>query len=289
MFAKNLMPAFLAAILWALVSVLTVFIFRIDENLSPMAATFSRVLINLFFVVAIHSIVGKKLRIPWGNRSKFLWIWGFFGALTIASFFLSVKLVGAGEATLLQGVQGMLVAILAPKLLGEKFSSLSIAGSILGILGLFFLFGEQNSAEGMGRFWGLVSGLSAGFAYLVLANENGKHKLETISFYWCIVSLVFLLFLTPFMETKFSWNSQTILLLVLSGTIATFAQWLTSVAYSRAPASLVSATSYLIPALGFFLEYALFKKEMGLRVLAAAGCIFIAGACIPLFRWRMNF
>jgi len=280
---RKLLPALGAAVLWAMVGFVSLWNFKSDPDLNSLGMAFVRVIVNLAFVLAMHSFFRKKPGLPWGNGSKKLWLWGFLGAATITSFFASVQSVGAGEATLLQGSQGILVALLAPRILRERAEAIAILGAFLGIIGLLFLFGPNLGVNlDPGKGWGLFSGLAAGSAYLLLAKEKGRHSPETIGFYWCVVSLGVICVLLVFSGNQLPWRGSTLALLTAGGLIASVAQWLTTFAYEQAPATYVSATNYLVPMFSFFLEFLIFKRDMSMHTAIAAVLIFCSGFVLPV-------
>lgn len=280
---KKLLPALGAAFLWAVVGFISLWVFKSDPELNSLGMAFVRVIVNLVFVVAMHSLFLKRPGLPWGNGSRKLWLWGFLGAATITSFFASVQSVGAGEATLLQGSQGILVALLAPKILGERAEVIAIVGAFLGIVGLLFLFGPNLGVNlDPGKGWGLFSGLTAGSAYLLLAKERGRHSPETIGFYWCVVSFLVICVLLALSGNQLPWRGSTLAALTAGGLIASVAQWLTTFAYEQAPAPYVSATNYLVPMFSFLLEFLVFKIDMSIHTAIATVLIFCSGFVLPL-------
>lgn len=284
---RSLLPAFAAAALWGLAGIFSMTAFRQDAGLTSLSATLSRVVVNLVFVIFIFRIARGGRGLPWSNGSATLWLWGALGSATITSFFFAVRLVGIGEATLLQGAQGIVVAMLSPKVLRQNISGITILGILFGLCGLALLIGESaGNREITGRVWGLVSGASAGFAYILLARNKERHSEETYGFYWCLVSLLVVFGLSSFQSLEWPANPSTFLLLLISGILAASAQWLTSRAYKQVPAALVSATSYLAPMLGFSFECLIYGSQFGPSKILAIFLIVCAGIGFPL--WQLN-
>jgi drug/metabolite transporter (DMT)-like permease len=282
---KGVSLAIVSAALWAAVGVILAYTYERDPTVNPLEATFIRIVVNLLLVIVLHRIWRKRAGLPWGDRRPTLWVWGGLGALTICTYFWAVQRVGAAEATLFQGAQVFLIAVLGPKLIGDRFSWLSLCGSILGMFG-FYLFFQIGSPDQWGKMIALGSGVCAGLAYLILANEKNTHSLETIGFYWSICSLLFLGVTSVFVQFSLSWNFPALYLLVGASVLASCAQILTSYSYSRIPAAVASATTYLIPAFAFCLEFLLWQKTIGKQAIAALAIILIAGLVVPLWRWR---
>ncbi len=274
--------ALLAAFLWAVVGLLTVLGFRQDPALSSFAGTFFRVIVNLSFVLFVHAFLRKKKGLPWGDRSSPLWLWGALGALTITTYFMSVQSLGVGEATLLQGVQGIVVALLAPRFLKQSTSWLSFLAILLGFMGLALLVGGGKSGNYEGKALALASGIFAGLAYLVLSKERNKHSPEIISFYWCLVSLLAVTTLLLYGNVPLPQQTLTVLPLLAGGIVASIAQWLTTVAYQKAPAVYVSATTYLIPVFCLVGEAVFFRKTISPQTIMASALILGSGILLPI-------
>jgi drug/metabolite transporter (DMT)-like permease len=139
-----------------------------------------------------------------------------------------------------------------------------------------------------GRAWGLFSGICAGSAYLILAKTKGRHNRLTVSFYWCMCSIIFVAALGIFQGISWPLHHQTYYFLALSGILATCAQWLTTLAYDWAPATTVSATNYLIPGIGFTMEYAVWHKELQSSTLLALAFITLAGIIFPFLAMKRS-
>lgn len=280
--------ALLAALLWSGAGFLVLRGYESGQDVSSLAGTLIRVVVNLGLVLLIHFIRQKEFKLPWGSGTFDLWLWGVLGAFTITSYFASLKEIGAGEATLLQGIQGIVIAILAPSILGQKTGWLSWVAVAGGLWGMFLIVGDKTGGVGQwqGRGLALTSGLCAGSAYLLLSRSRGRHLPRTISFYWCLLSLIVTGGLAIFSHTRIPTHGPALHWLIGAGVAGSFAQWLTTIAYRSAPAALVSATSYLVPVFSVGWECLRDQKSLDPRVAAGSALVLVSGMALPFLSLR---
>jgi len=287
---RGLGLALAAAVLWSSAGFLCLHGLELESGLSSLAGTLIRVAVNLAFVLFVQFVIRGERRLPWGTGGADLWIWGLLGALTIVTYFASIQALGPGEATLLQGVQGLVVAGLAPLFLGQRSGWMSwtaIGGGILGLrLSLFQDLSAVDQWEG--RILALLSGLFAGLAYLLLSSIRGRHKPGTISFYWCIVSLVLAGGLAFLADNSFSIQGPALPWLLGAGLAGSLAQWLTTLAYEEAPAALVASTSYLIPVFSLGWEALARGRHLEGQAWVGAALILVSGMGLPYLQVRRD-
>jgi len=277
--------AIAAAFLWSAGGLMAVHGFRLVPEASSLSGTLVRVAINLLMALAIQFFILKQRRLPWGDGSLELWLWGLLGACTIVTYFASMRGIGPGEATLLQGVQGLVVAILAPYVLGQKGGLLSWLAVLGGLCGITLVLGQESGFAGghwVGRSLALVSGLCAGAAYLLLSRSKGRHHPASISFYWSFVSLLLTGTLAFATEATLPTSGPSLPWLFAAGIAGSLAQWLTTLAYKFAPAAIVSASSYLVPGLSLLWEVAVDHKRI--TAWASVGCVLVlaCGMALPM-------
>lgn len=276
-----------AAFLWAISGVLGTFAFRAQPELDSLMAAAYRTVINLWFVITLHQMKTRSLSLPTSPQSGPLLLWGALGAVTIVTFFESLKRIGVSEAIFLQGIQGIVVGLLGPLIFGKKVSPFSGLAIALSFIGITLIFGAEVSTGNIsGKFFALASGLSAGLAYLVLVKKCAQASAATVGFYWSLISTFAIGLLLA--SGKFDWSVSfyASLWLIGSALLATTAQILTTIAFQRAPAPLVAATAYLAPVFGLAWELSTGIKN-ATPVLVAGGLIAaIGGMAIPLLGAR---
>lgn len=280
---KGLAFALLAVLLWSAAGFLCVRGLDAQRGLSSLEGTLVRIVVNLAFVLFVQLVIRGERRLPWGTGGADLWAWGCLGALTIVTYFASIQALGPGEATLLQGVQGLVVAALAPLLLGQRSGWMSWAAIGGGLFGLRLTLSQS---VGSGRVWegralALASGIFAGMAYLLLSAVRGKHRPDTISFYWCLVSLVLTVAIAVLWHAPLAVNGPALPWLAGAGLAGSLAQWFTTLAYESAPAAAVASTAYLIPLLSLAWEATAGERRLDGQMLAGASLVLISGMGLP--------
>lgn len=283
---RGLLFALLAVLLWSAAGFLCLHGLDAQRGISSLAGTLARIVVNLAFVLFVQFVIRGERRLPWGTGGLDLWIWGLLGALTIVTYFASIQALGPGEATLLQGVQGLVVAALAPFLLGQRTGWLSWAAIGGGLLGLRLSLSRamEPGIAWQGRALALASGVFAGIAYLLLSAVRGRHRPDTISFYWCLMSLALTGALAWFLHTPLALDGPALPWLLGAGLAGSFAQWFTTLAYETAPAALVASTSYLIPLFSLAWEVAAQGRQLNGQIWIGAALILLSGMGLPFLQ-----
>lgn len=280
---EGLAFALLAAVLWSVGAFLCLHGLELERGLSSLAGTLARIAVNLAFVLFVQFVVRKERGLPWGSGGLALWAWGALGALTIVTYFASIQALGVGEATLLQGVQGLVVASLAPFFLRQRAGWMSWAAVVGGLCGLRLVLsgGAAGNLLWEGRALALASGFFAGCAYLLLSAVRGRHRPDTISFYWCLVSLLATGTLALVMRVPIPVGGPALPWLLGAGLAGSLAQWFTTLAYQNAPAAFVASTSYLIPIFGLLGEVLVRNRHLEGRVWAGGALVLLSGMGLP--------
>jgi drug/metabolite transporter (DMT)-like permease len=285
---KGIAFALLAVLLWSAAGFLCTHGLAAQRGLSSLEGTFVRIVVNLVFVLFVQFVLRGERRLPWGSGGLDLWAWGCLGALTIVTYFASIQALGPGEATLLQGVQGLVVAALAPFLLGQRSGWMSWAAIGGGLFGLRLSLAPSagNGSAWEGRALALASGVFAGLAYLLLSAVRGKHRPDTISFYWCLVSLLLTLGIALLWRAPLTFAGPALPWLLSAGLAGSLAQWFTTLAYQTAPAAPVASTAYLIPLLSLAWESMEGARHLHGQMLIGAGLVLISGLGLPYLQAR---
>ena len=284
---RGLCFALLAALLASSGGFLCITGIETDPTLTSLSSTLVRIGVNLVFVLFVQFIVRGERSLPWGTGDPELWLWGALGAFTILTYFASLQALGPGEATLLQGVQGFVVAALAPRFLRQRSSLLTWAAVCGGLGGLAIAFPISVGATRLeGRALALASGLFAGSAYLVLSATKGRHKPDTISFYWCVVSLVIAGAAAALNNATLPLGGPGIPWLIAAGFAGSLAQWFTTLAYRTAPAAMVASTAYLIPLFSLLGDAFVRQKHVESHIWHGAILVVAAGVGLPILQAR---
>lgn len=285
--SKGFSAALLAALLLSFVGGFIQLAHQLDPSFSGLFTSSTRIGVNLLLILAMSQFTHTPL-FGKDNR-KTLWTWGVLGGLTIASYFMALELIGMGEATLLLATHGAFTTLLAPKFLGQKNSPASWSAVFGSLIGIFIILLPtlklENSWEG--RILGIVSGISAGLAYCLVAQLKNVSA-QRVSFYWCLAGIGIHFLLIQFFAFSAPKNPGTWILVGISALFASLAQLLMTKAYQTEKAAWVAASSYLTPFLCLLIEGVLFNKLFSVSLLLGGILILGCGLLIPLIHLQAN-
>ncbi len=116
----------------------------------------------------------KKLKFGMPNK-KFLLFLGIVNGAGYLLQYIAMPYTSAATAALFINLSAMWVAILSPKLLGEKFSSLKIMGVLLGLAGVVFVSTNLDFASlGGGQLAGDLVLIVSGLTWAIFMVYNKK-------------------------------------------------------------------------------------------------------------------
>lgn len=272
----------IASIFGALMGVAFFAAHRLEPAFSSFSGSFIRVLANLAFILLPISGAGRpKLLTPVRHHS--LWLWGFFGALTVTSYFAAVALLGSGTSAFLSASSGVFIAALSPLIARQRVSRLNwlaIAGAVSGMF--LMSSGAVHGQSSLGVGLALASGLCGALAYLMVARTKSVYATSTLMMTWCLSAIAAHLLIFCFFPVDWPKSLAAWALLGAAGVAASLNQNFTARAFQLAPASLVASLSYLAPVISLLLDSIVF----GIRPTATEGLgaalILGFGAMLPM-------
>ncbi|MCB0361771.1 MAG: DMT family transporter, partial [Bdellovibrionales bacterium] len=221
-----------------------------DPEFTSFSGSFVRVLASLVLIVSTAS---TELRFQFQLsplQHKSLWAWGFFGALTVTTYFSAINLIGSGTTAFLSASSGLFIAALAPLLAKQKPKPITWVAIFGGILGTYFLSAHSMRQDSLlGTITALLSGLFGAIAYLMIARTREKYRVSTLMMTWSLSALIAHLAIFCFAPPIWPSNQAAWLYLGLAGASASLAMHFTTLAFQKAPAVLVASLSYLAPLL----------------------------------------
>lgn len=255
---------------------------RREPAFSSFSGSFIRVLANLVFILLPFSGAARPQVLP-PRRHRSLWLWGFFGALSVTSFFAAIALIGNGPAAFLSASSGVFIAALSPFIARQRVSALNwlaISGSVAGMFVMSAGTLENHSLLGVAA--ALMSGLSAALAYLMVARTKSAYTTSTIMMTWCLSAMTAHLLIFCFHPVAWPEGLATWGLLIAAGIAASLNQKFTARAFQLAPASLVASLSYLAPVLSLVLDSVFFGMQPTAAEGIGAALILGFGAMLPM-------
>jgi S-adenosylmethionine uptake transporter len=270
-----------ASLLFSLMNVCVYAIGLCEPQLPAAMVSFVRILINLALVAAPALLRGKFLDL-FGDLRLSLWLRGLFGTLALMMSFASIQLLGPGESAFLAASSAVFVALLGPFVLRQKNSALAWAAILGAFAGLALLF-QPRLQEGdlLGRALGLGTGLFAALAYLMVAKASTSNSTQSVIFYFCLVGLFLHLGYFAFYDSAWPTSVDVWVLLLIGSIAASVAQYFMTRAYQIAPATLVSAVSYLSPVLSLVWGVLLFARVPDAQSWVGCAMVLLFGVTLP--------
>ncbi len=150
------------------------------------------VLVRTLFSLAVTYALLKKRGLPvLGTHRRLLVARGFFGFVALICLFWALPRLPLAEATLLQYMNPVFVAVLAAPLLGEKLTRAGWRGLGLCVVGLLLVVQPGFGAAALPIVpvgVALAGALGSSLAYLAIRGLAGREAPLTIVFYLPLVS-----------------------------------------------------------------------------------------------------
>lgn len=278
---KSILQMVLAAIAF---SVMVIFVKAACQSLSSMEVVFMR---SISGTLAIAFLIWKK-HISWfGNNPKIMILRGVFGFGALAMHFYAISQLNLATAVILNYTAPIFAAIFARLILREKTSwavNLAIAFSFLG---LYLLASPHFESKFIPLVIGILSGIFAALAYVMIRFGGENESPYTIIFYFTTISTIGSF---PLMLSRFEWpNGMEWMLLAGLSVGAFFGQvWLTK-SIQNAPVSLVLPFSYLTPVFAALIGACVWQEYLILPSMIGGILIILSGIVIYLLRKRVTF
>lgn len=241
---------------------------------------------SLSGTLLISLLIFRKKVSFWGKDRGLLFLRGISGFVAVALHFFTISKLPLGLAVMLNFTAPVFAALLAVLFLKEKpgfFLWMMILISFSGVLLLTLPSGMNLRAGGHEILFialGILSGIAAAVAYVSIRAIKHHESPLTIIFNFTFISTagsVFLLIPDARWPGMMEWVG---LLGIAVGSF--YGQLWMTLAFRKAPASLVSPFSYLTPAFSYLLGFIFWKETITAHTLAGTALIFLAGSFISL-------
>jgi len=201
--------------------------------------------------------------------------------LATLCFFGALRYVPLGEGTAITFLAPMFAIVLSMPVLGEKPTRARWTAAVVGFCGILLLV-RPGSAVFHPAALLLVLAAVANALYQLLTRKLPDDATHTTLFYSALVGTIGLSAAVPFVETQDNVTMQEVFFLILLGLLAGAGHWFLTVAFQRAPASLLAPFTYLhmiwATCYGFFLfgqlPDAISGLGMAVIVLSGIGLMF---------------
>lgn len=257
---------------------------------SPLVASFVRVLANPVWMVVMGVLVNGrqflsfKMKEPNSTSKRILLIaWGLSGAVTVTTFFWSLKMIGAGPAAFLSSISGIITALCAPYLFGTRKSFYVPIAALFAVAGCLLLRNPfAVEANYLGWIVGAVSGFAGGVAYLILSMLRNSVSTSTIMAYWTGCCLPFHLAVFAFFPPAIPHLLTTWYFVIGGGLAMAGAQFFLARSFATGDPIVLGILTYLAPLFTLCLDMVFFDKSYSTYQYSGALLIITGGVIVVL-------
>jgi len=259
----------------------------------PMTAVAVRFIIAALLTVFILAV--RKTPIPWSRHfiSLSLFLSVFHLALPYALVYWGEQHISSGLTAVLYSTMPLNVALLARLLIGDPLTPRKIAGTLVGITGVWVIFSDSMSLGGEKAVQGMVACLvSAFFASLstVIVKKYAARYDPFVTLaipFACAGLLLTALAVSversnPFTYSPLTWF--TIVYLAALGSLSAFALYFWII--KRIDVTVLSYQTFIIPVLAVMIGWIILDETVTIRVAAGASLI-IVGIVLATMRKRI--
>ncbi|HYG87689.1 MAG TPA: DMT family transporter [Azospirillum sp.] len=256
----------------------------------PYAEPFTFLLLRMALVSALLGLVALVMGAPWPKS------WRMAGRIALAGllvhavylggvFFAIANKVPAGIAALIVGVQPLLTAALAGRLLGERVSLRQWGGLLLGLAGVGLVVSEKLSFDG-GSLLGIGSAVAALVGITLGTLYQKRHctgmDLRTGAVIQYTVTAAAFAVLAPLTESmRITWTGEFVFaLLWLTFVLSVGAVFLLFALIRRGAAARVASLFYLTPPVTAVVAWAMFDERLGALALAGMAMTVVGVALV---------
>lgn len=268
------------------------FIKKLTEDFSTMEIIFMRNLITMLIIWVAMLIVRPVSR---GGKPMLLVMRGVYGVSAMIAYFYAISVMHLASAATFSKTSPLFTALIAVLVMKEKADWRVWTAIGVGFFGVLFILKPGGNVPPMGYVAGILCGVLAAFAYTTVRNLADYYDARVVVFVFSLVgvlgSLAYFIVLYFTGDLRYaSWDflprGVHLWYFIISGALASAAQFLMSKSYYYGRASLMGAISYseLV-----FSVFAGFLAGDGLPdVLSFAGMflVFLSGLLIVRARKR---
>lgn len=239
-------------------------------------------LVALRFLLAgiIMAIIVTYFRMPYPKKMsgwmKIALIGFFQTACVMGCIFVSLRTITAGQSSILTFTNPLLVVIFATLFMKLTYSWRQWTGVILGIVGVFIIFGAHMDIQ-IGTLFGILSAVSWAIGKLLIKKWGAEINTWVLTAYQMLFGGLFL-FVGSFLleEPSFQITPLSIAILLwlaLMASIVQFAVWFYLL--QKGDPGKTSAFLFLAPFFGVLTGWLLLDETIAWNVILGGVCIFI--------------
>jgi drug/metabolite transporter (DMT)-like permease len=250
--------------------------------------TWGRFIFNAIWLIPF--LIWQKEK--WWATPKHPWIHVFRGLCLLSStffFFLSIKTNPIPNALALLFISPLIVTILSPFILGEKFRIRRLLATLFGFFGVLIVLQPNSDEFQPSLLYAVIAGLSYALYIVVTRKVSTSSSPLMTLFYTAVVGTVAITPWVPMIWVPV--DNESILLFAAIGLIAATGHFLVILSCQYAPVSLVAPFNYTEIIVATILSYLFFDYLPNTIVWLGISIICLSGLYISfreIIHQRLN-
>lgn len=226
------------------------FIKKLTADFSTMEIIFMRNLVTMLIIWVAMIMVRPVSR---GGKPLLLIMRGVYGVTAMIAFFYAISVMHLATAATFSKTSPLFTALIAVFVMKEKADWRVWTAIGVGFFGVLFILKPGGNVPPMGYAAGILCGILAAFAYTTVRGLADYYDARVVVFVFSLVgvigSLVYFIVLYFSGEPRYAnWDflprGLHLWYFIISGVLASAAQFLMSKSYYYGRASLMGAISY---------------------------------------------
>ena len=248
---------------------------------SPVELAFYRNLVAIVpFLILIFGL-GRREIVRIRSKPKVIVFRAFLGALSLVLTFYAYSLLPMADAAALMFTSSLLVPVLGIVVLKEYVGVYRWSAVVFGFVGVVIILRPTGDVFVLGVTVSLAAAAIHAVMQVMLRFLGGHERPETVAFYFILIGMVITAVPLPFIFVKPTLEELPLIIgLGLSGALA---QWLLSVAYTYAPAAVVTVFNYSLIVWATAFGWLLWGDWPGTAVQVGAAVVIVSNLFVI---WR---
>ncbi len=222
---------------------------------SPVEVAFYRNIVAIVPFLILIVGLGRREIVRIRSKPRVIVFRAVLGALSLVLTFYAYSLLPMADAAALMFTSSLLVPVLGVILLKEFVGAYRWSAVVFGFIGVVIILRPTGDVFVLGVTVSLAAAAIHAVMQVILRFLGGHERPETVAFYFILIGTAITALPLPFIFVMPTLDELP--LIVAMGLSGALAQWMLSVAYTYAPAAVVTVFNYSlivwVTAFGWFI------------------------------------
>lgn len=239
----NVIKGMIAGILaFFMLAVMSAFAKILSDSHHVIELAFYRNLVGIVPFLFIIFVMKKRDFLKIKKHKKLVVARSAFGTVSLSVTFGAFAIMPMADVTAFLFTSSLIVPIIGFLILKEKVGIYRSSAIIIGFIGVLIMLQPGGNVNTLGVTLALTAALMHAFLHTLLRHLGKTESPETVTFYFVTLGTVTAALALPWVGTMPA--SDNILLIIGMGLSGTLAQFLLSMAYTNAPAAIITVFNY---------------------------------------------